>query len=355
MTDLSSMLAILPLLMESLPLILLATQIMMYVFFAWFFGSIVIKGYRRHLSFPIKIVSVFGLGFISLIAGIAFSTISPILNEEIFKLLQINIMVNGLIASIILAISLYSLSYKNRPSSSKVMIEKLKMKVSELEELLMKNKAKYISESEAQSSAESLLKGYKAVKASLNDNEWEILLTKGKRGAKVILDAWDGEVKKVIHPRSIMNFLYPARIIGIGIIVCFLVFSLLNFQGFPTMSEGFSNLFGMSPEELSSVFGSMGEGLPSFGILEQQVPEGCVSALAIFSKLGPQLADEQFLKDHLYTNSEMKNIIEQNAQASVMTMFKIDYEGKEIVMAFTDNARVCHTTDGKFCGCIETK
>ncbi|NIO19428.1 MAG: hypothetical protein GTN76_01435 [Candidatus Aenigmarchaeota archaeon] len=325
-------------LFELLPQFLSIAQTVIYVILAWFFGAIALKGLRKHLIFPVRMVLTFCIGFLCVISGIVISNYIPFLQDAMFRLFQVGLTVGGLISSIILAVALYMMSRKIERTDSKTLIEKLKKRVGLLEGVLVEHKIPPMREEDVRRKAEKLVPGYQFRHAGLNKMDWEVSLMKGKKKAKVIMGAYDGEVKMIEHDMSKVEALIsdPLRVVGIGIIIFILGFSLINFRGFPSMMEGLPSLFGLSPDELSGVLGGD----------DGNLPEGCISAGRLALKYNPKLP--------VFEDESVEAIIESQSGTDVQWMYRIDYDGTDYILAIDTNfENICSATMDKFCQCIE--
>ncbi|NIO23037.1 MAG: hypothetical protein GTN38_03360 [Candidatus Aenigmarchaeota archaeon] len=317
-------------LLEMLPQLLNLIQIVVYVILAWFFGAIAMKGLRKHLIFPVRMVLTFCVGFFCLISGIALSDYIFFLQDPIFALFQLDITVGGLLSSLIFAVAFYLISRKAERMDPKTLMKKLKNRVGLLEGILLEHKVPPIREEEAKKRAEKLVPGYQAREAKLNKTDWEVFLWKEKRKAKVIMGAYDGETKIVEHDMSRAEHFIsdPLRIIGIGIIIFILGFSLINFKGFPNMTEGMSSMFG----------------IPLGG--DENLPEGCVSASMLALKYNPKLP--------VFEDESVRTMIESETGTTIQWMYRVDYEGADYILAIDSNfENICSATENKFCNCME--
>lgn len=325
-------------LFELLPQLMSILQIVIYVILAWFFGAIAMKGLKKHLSFPFRIVLTFCVGFVCLVFGTVLSGYMVFLQGSVLKLFQLDLTIGGFIASVIIAVSLYLISKKVERTDPKNLIKKLKKRVGLLEGLLVEHEVHPISERLVRRRAEKLLPEYSVMDAKLNKTDWEIYLHKGKRKAKVVMGAYDGELKIIEHDMSKIESIIsdPFRIVGIGVIIFILAFSLISFKGFPSMTESLPSLFGMSSDELTGILGGG----------EENLPEGCVSAGKLALKYSPQLP--------LMEDESVEMIIEGGAGIDIQWMYRVDYEGTDYILAIDANfENICSATYEKFCQCIK--
>jgi len=124
--------------------------------------------------------------------------------------------------------------------------------------------------------------------------------------------------------------------LGIGIIIFLVGISLLNFKGFPSMAEGISSVFGLSPDSLLGIVGGD----------EADMPEGCVSAGRLALKYSPKLP--------IFEDQSTEIMIENEAGIDVQWMYRIDYEGTDYILAIDYNfENICSATFDKLCHCME--
>jgi len=346
--DIGTLAATLSDLVSILPVMLYAMQWTFYIFLVWFLGSVSMKGYRKQKSFAAGVVATLLVGTICLIGGIAFSGFVPFLNGGIFSIMQLGVIIAGLPVSIALAVSLRLMTHRDRDLKPGEIIDSLKRKVTVLETQLDK-KARPMTVAEARRKAEEALPGYESRKGRRVGSEWEIELKKGEHSARVIMDAWDGEIKKVEKDESELAgfFRDPLMIAGLAVIVAVIIGSAVFFEGFPDPVQDFTSVLGISMEELANLSAKV-EG--SAGIIDNTEP-GCVKLESVMIAYQSELQDINFLRSHIYTDDATSRLVESSSNDVVMGMFMVAHEGHEVVLAFTQSQRVCYLTDGKFCGC----
>lgn len=322
---------------EMLPQLLFATQAVMYVILAWVFGSMAFRGLRKRLHFAIKIAVVFGTGFLCLVSGTVLADYMFFFKGTVFRVFQIDLLLGGIISSIIIAVAFYLITRREKVADKEGMLRKLKERVSLLEGLLLKHRVPTLREGEVRKIAESLVHGFAARHASLKKTDWEIFLEKGEKKARVVIGAYTGEVKKVEHLGA-KFFSDPLRTIGVILIISLAAFSLFSFRGFPNMLEDVSSLLGMSPEQLGMFYGG------------ENLPEGCVSVTRLLMKPGVSV----FGGESSYTNEEVKAMIEKEAGFGIERMYVVDYEGKNYILAADSTfENICSATESRFCQCIK--
>jgi hypothetical protein len=301
MVDISSLGAMAGLL-QNLPEIMFWAQIVIYIFLILFFGSIAMKGYKGYLHWAIHLLLRIGTGFVCLITGIGLSSFLPLVSENmILKITQIDLIIGGAISSLVLLASLYIITL--RFPRSAVINKKI--------EALRKTLAK----------------------------------TKDRPPSPGKLD--------------------PFIIVGVAIIAVFLVISLMNFRGFPNMTEDMLSQLGITPEELDQL-GSVLGGTGGNGGLEDLLPEGvvieggkpiseqspeCTSAILATASIQDQLQDPEFLMSHSYSNNAIKSMIERESGKTVTTMFRVTEGGSDIIIAVTEDMFSCFATPNELCLC----
>jgi len=90
-------------------MILLATEIFMFIGVSMFFGSIALNGYRGYLGGWVKWPAKLGIGALGLVAGIGVGAFVPVA----FPFASfVQMFIGGIIAGITLAVAIYILSYR---------------------------------------------------------------------------------------------------------------------------------------------------------------------------------------------------------------------------------------------------
>ncbi|MCK4714470.1 MAG: hypothetical protein KAT35_02760, partial [Candidatus Aenigmarchaeota archaeon] len=242
-----SMVSSLPMLMSMLPLLMQATQIMFNLFFLWFFGSMAMRGYRGRKPFPMKTVGTLLVGSLCLVGGAAFSGFIPFVGSGILSIMQLDILIAGLLVSIVLAVALHLITHNNPSRRPEEMVDMLRRKVVTLEEML-KTKARHIAEADVRKIAEDAMKGYGAVTAKLIGNEYEVGMKRDKNEGKVIIDAWDGEIKnRIMHESGVSRFFRDThKVAGFVMIIVVILASAVFFEGFSDPNEQLASMFGLS-------------------------------------------------------------------------------------------------------------
>jgi hypothetical protein len=208
--------------MVNLPAILDNLQIITYILLILFFGSIAVLGFRIYAPFWKRILIRIGFGFLCLFSGAAIAIYMPFHDSIIGKLIQLDLLIGGVVASIIFAISLFILS-KGISSENTI-----KRAIEKLEERLKKEHSK---------------------------------------------------------PKPKNTLTGPYFLAGIVIIILLLLFSAANFRGFPSFQDSMMSAFGMTSEDfesLQNVLGSVKDLDMPEGIME--IPTECTNAYSAISR-----------------------------------------------------------------------
>ena len=287
--DISGLLSVAPAMMRDLPQILNGMQIIFYVVLILGFGSIIVKGYRGHAHFAIKMLMRLGFGFVALVCGIGISGIIPAFSNNTFYTIIQSMIINPflgiIISTIVLTVSLYMISHNifNVPGIKK-QIEKLQNKLKKAEEIASKGISK----------------------------------------------------------------LTPVRIGGIVILIIFLIISLINFHGFPSMGDDLFSLIGLTPEDVEDLSGYMDDiGLGGGG----DAPEGCAPTLTLI-----QANLEDFMASRLPTSSDqaVKSMIESGSGMSMVMIYQVTHDQRNFFLGISgDGSNVCSATQDTFCGCVD--
>jgi hypothetical protein len=346
--DLGSVISAVPTLLQMMPLLLKLTQILFFLFFIWFFGSLSMRGFRARKPLSLGLGLTLISGALCLFSSSAFSGFLPFLSEGIYRFLGLDMLAAGLISAAVMAFSLNLMTHDQGKRDPREMVERLKRKVANLEDML-RSRGHHISESEAKKAAEEKMPGFKAVSAKVVGNEFEVTLRKGKKEAKVILDAWDGEVKKKIQSESalVRSFRDLYKVSGLAILVAFMVASAVFFEGLYDPMGEMESALGIDMGDVGELASVIGD-----SPLITDTPEGCASML-VFTQYYEQFQDRDFVLDHVFEDEQISRLVEENCGTPLM-MVKVDHEGSELVIAVTDNNRVGYVTDGNFCMCVET-
>ena len=240
-------------------------QIVAYVFLSLFFGAIVMMGYRGYVpwwaSYPLRL----GLGFVCLVCGIGVSAFIPVPSP--LDMFQLDVMIGGIISSIVLLVAINVLSYR----------------------------------------MPWLLGGFEN-----RVQHYEEKVSDLKKGGP-------------------LKWVTPMRIVGIVIFLGFLIFALVNFQGFPSFeSDILSSLTGADTGSMSAECNAMMSELYS----------------NINMLMGGSLPSP-------YTNPSLKAAFEQGCGESISGLYKFDFD-TPVVLGSTGNANImCLGTETEFCTKID--
>jgi hypothetical protein len=275
--------------MRDLPQILFGLQVILYIVLILVFGSIIVKGYRGYAHFAIKLLMRLGFGFVALVCGIAISGIIPMFsNESMYNLIQvmiINPFLGMVVSAFVLTVSIYLISHNIfNVPGIKKQIEKLQNKLKKAEEILSK------------------------------------------------------PVKK----------LDPIRIAGVVILIVFLIISLLNFHGFPSLGDDMFKFIGLTPDDVKDLSDYM-QGLGIGG----DVPEGCASTLILI-----QNNLDDFIAGILPESSDqgIRSLLESGSGTAMIDVYEVIHEGTDMFVGISsDGNNVCSATSSRFCECIDLK
>jgi hypothetical protein len=188
--DPAQMAASLSEIVANLPVILDTLQTVTYVLLIFFFGSIAILGFRIYAPFWKKILIRVLFGALSLFSGVAIAGFMPLPDNILIELIQLDVLVGGVVASIIFAVSLFILC-------------------------------------KAISSEETLKRAIEKMQNALK--------------------------KEQSRPKPKNGFSNPYFLAGVVIIALFLIFSAANFTGFPSFQESLMSTMGMTPDDFESL------------------------------------------------------------------------------------------------------
>lgn len=286
--DISQLIQIAPTMMRDLPQMLSGLQVIFYIVLILVFGSIIIKGYRGYMHFALRLLLRLGFGFVALVCGLGLSGIIPMFSADAFYTMIQSIIINPFIGIVIstavLMVSLYLISHNifNIPGIKKH-IAKLQEKLKKAEEVTSK---------------------------------------------------------------TVKRKLEPIRIVGIVILIVFLVFSLLNFQGFPSLSEDLFSFIGITPEEVEE----LGEYIEGMGI-GKEIPEDCVPILTLIDD-----NYDDFLNDRLpeSTDPGIKSMIESNSGLTIAKVYQVTYDQRNFFLGVAED-NICSATATEFCECLDLK
>lgn len=338
--------------LDILPELLFILQIIMYLVLAWILGSLAFRGLHKKISLSIRLVALFGVGFLCLIAGAALSNYMFFFHGTILQTIQMDLFLTGLLVSLIVALAFHLITREEKETDKRGKLKKLQERIALLQGILLKNKVTTLKEDEVKKTAETLVPGFEAKKANLEKTDWKVMLEKEDKKAIVTMGAYTGEVKKIERLGGGL-LSDPVRIIGVAIIIFLVAFSILNFKGFPSMIEGIASFLGMTPEQFNMMIGN------------EDLPEGCVSAMRMMVKHGVSVLGGE----SSYKNEQVKEMIERETGRQVTLMYETDFEGKKYILSVTlpkdvglydltneeiiEMSEICSSTEEIVCDCIK--
>jgi len=270
-----------PMILKQLPEFFFLSDVLFYVFGALFFGSIAMRGFRGHMHFAPHFAMRVVMGIASIVGGVALQGFFPSLNQGIYQLFRVDLLAGALVSSIIFAVGLYLISFRM------INVNSLKKLIRKLQERIEKS-------------------------------------------------------KKI--PSKRLGWKDPLKIAGVLVVAGFLVFSLINFSGFPRISDSFLSFVGLSQEDLTE----LSKQLEGFGGLEGEVPEGCESIVSILTAAGPDIT-----KLPVSTDETIKSIIEKGSGSEALVVWVAEIGGKDYFIAQTGDSKICSATKTKFCSCLD--
>ncbi len=335
---------------ENLPEIISFAYAVSFLLLMWVYGNIAVKSIDRKMHFSTRYALSFGIGFLILFCASALENVFSPFSGGIYDLLNINFVINGVIATIVFSAAFYMISRQPKKKDDKKIIEELNEKIRKMKELLEKNKIMLVSEDDAKRKAVKLVSGFSVKAAVLRHGKWNIHMENlDKQKADVFIDPYDGSYEIAKDEKRI-----PAlKLAGVVLIIAILAFSAINFKGFP--QSDFSSIaedLGISQEEFDIMFG------------EKNLPEGCVKAMTIAAKYGMKMASLDVIEDN-----ETRRIIEEGSGQRVVIMYRAPHEGKNYTMAVafprdfdlesaessevSKNTNICVALGDKFCDCLK--
>jgi hypothetical protein len=265
---------------ESFLLLLNLIQIAVHISLAMFFGWIIMMGWRTYSRGAVKFFLRLGFGFVALICGVGLSGFisSSLLSgplAEILSLVQLDVMVGGLVSAFILMVSIYLIS------TNLYNVGGLKKEIERLQGRLR--------------IAEGLMK---------------------KTGRSV-------------------NSKAPTMIIGVAILIVLVVFSLMNFQGYPSIADDIGGFLGFSPSDVGGTSGTA---------------EGCISPISLFMANMEKIQSGDL---DPYADATLESEIESQSGHPIEAMLLIDHEGRDYVIAMSSDQYICVATTTDFCSCMD--
>lgn len=286
--DVSGLLQAAPMVLNEMPQIITGLQIAFYIVLILGSGSIIRKGYRGYMHPAVGLLARIGFGFVALITSLGISNLMPVFIENGFYILVQRLVINPIIgivvSTIVLTMSLYLISHNVfNIPGIKKQIEKMQSMLKRAEELTAKG----------------------------------------------------------------MKKLEPMRIVGIVVLVAFLILSLINFQGFPSMGDELFGFIGLTPDDIDE----FNQYMEDMGVFTGAgTPEGCAPIITLIQ---PNL--DAFMSGNLpeSTDQLIISMIENSGSINVFRMYSIKHDGVDYYLALSDDGNtVCSAKSNQFCSCM---
>lgn len=128
---------------------------------------------------------------------------------------------------------------------------------------------------------------------------------------------------------------HPATIIGLIIFIGFIAFSLFNFHGFPDMQHSIFSALGISESDMNKISQAMSQ-------------YACVSVVQEIGKNESLMAN---YNQYIYTNPNTKSMIEHGSNDTVSEMYRLESNGKVLIISALSSGRKCYSTETEICTC----
>lgn len=268
-----------PELIRELPALLAAAQWIGYVFLMFFFGSIAVKGYRGYMGSAFHFILRVALGAAALLSGISLSGFLTFLDSSVYRIFQLDVIMGGIISTAIITLCVYMISHNI------FNVEGIKKQIAKLEGQLRK--------------AGDLA---------------------GKTPKQRVKD--------------------PMLIVGLAVLCVFLIFSAINFRGFPSLLDN----LGLSEAQLEDIASQLEDVRGQLN--DSDLGQGCVGVLNLLSEYGTRIDDNP------YTNPSVKALIEQQGGVTIDAMYSVERGGETIIVGFSRDGRICSSRVSQFCECV---
>ena len=281
-----------------LPIVLPGVQAIIYISFILFFGWLSTLTLPEYYPRGIRLATRLATGFFSLICGIAISayiTLSDIeIVENILEIMQINVLIAGIIASSITAVAVFLITRNIvHRSGIKTFLKKMKKKLREAE------------------------------------------------------DREAGIKRKPLLRR-------PSMLIGMMLVILIACFGVTGLSKIPSTGNKIDEMLassGTSREELISQLELLEE---HFALMEAMNETGkaseCPPLLDVFLENSDTILSGKLER---YEDSRIQNIISQATKSRVISMFKLTYKDKDVVLGVTENKDVCLVHKQALCECMK--
>jgi hypothetical protein len=290
--DISGIMESAPQMFRDLPFIINLVQLVFYAGLVLTFGGFVMRAYKGHLSGPMKIVGRLAFGFLALVCGIGISwAIPPLSSVPIYAIMQavfLNIIIGGVIATVVLYAVLRMISYNvfNLPGI---------------------------------------------------DREIKHLEGMRKRA---------GEVEKEEKARNRRGIRHPVRLAGVVGLAAFLVIGLAGFQGFPDVLAE----LGFTQEDMESMAEQIEYVNEEYGdrigevLGDTEKLRECAGAMSL-------LQDQEAMSSmEPYTSAAVEGMVGEYTGEAVTGMYSIRSGPGFYVLALTQS-RACLATLSVVCVC----
>jgi len=335
---------------DKLPQIFHLFYITGFIFMAWVFGNFAVKYLNKRMSHIVRYGLSFAVGFIIVFCASAMNNAFIFVSGGFLDMLQANLFINGIIATIIISLGLHLVSGKSKEKPLDKVIKELESKTGRMKKLLEEHKIRLINEDEAKKKATDLVPGYNVKSVTLREERWDVLMENlEEKKANVFIDPYNGSYE--IAKDEVFFHNNTSGILGIIIILGIVIFSLFNFSGFPQ-------------SDMQSMFADMGILQEDVKMLlqEKDMEEGCISAISIMAIYGMKMDELEFSE-----SDEAREMIENITGEDVRMMYKAPYGGKDYIMAIAlpndvdqsdqqevaAKTNVCVATEDKFCDCLK--
>lgn len=334
---------------DKLPQIMQFVQILSAVVMIWFFGNIAVRSVQKKLHFGVRYLLSVAVGFLIYFCATAMNNVIILISGDIFDLLKLNLIINSIIATVIISVALYLLTFDRKEESPKKIIDDLKKKIEEMKIRMAEKKVMMVSREDAEKKALEHVDCYSVKSVTMRDGRWDVSMEDtDKRKADFFIDPYDGSFEIVKDESHIK--IKAKSLIGAILLIGILIFSLFNFTGF--VKDDFSDIakgLGIPEEEAEMIFS------------QKDMEEGCISAMSITAKHGMSLGElDEYESEHT------KKIIEESAEQKVIRMYTAPYEGTDYILAIvlpadvnmTDSreiessTNICVATEDKLCDCL---
>jgi hypothetical protein len=135
----------------------------------------------------------------------------------------------------------------------------------------------------------------------------------------------------------------PTTIAGIVVFIAFIVFAMMNFHGLPDTKTNLLQSMGLSEADFAKITDAMN----AF----QNSPLGNMSAGCLASLQEMQGKPSLYENPPAYANDVLKAEIASKAGQNVAGLYKIDSNGRSLVIALLENGKQCYATTTEFCMC----